>query len=355
MDGFGSKFAVGLGSILSTIERDISLLYESFLQIEIISDSMIQNIDLLAGKGLIDEKDDEKEKELKVKRFTTEIDKINSVIEDLNKKLLDAWKFEKRIVILNKSKLIDFYKERFDKKWSNQESLNLANEKFKLKMASEINKPLDSIREFLNQFGDLEKFSGYEKIDMPNKEDIQEAIHINSIGYGRTAVLCVGRTIEDLINRYFNKLFEKDKFSREDYEKRMSSNYISKIGFLNGKFLMDEEFTKLKAFSFDRNKGGHPSLGNIDNQRARTLIEQGIWLVTDLQKKIKEIKSESEINEEKAREILGGRAEGGIPILYGTPEQKLEQLKGYGGESIDEMREKIKKELEEEKKKKYLQ
>ena len=76
----------------------------------------------------------------------------------------------------------------------------------------------------------------------------------------------------------------------------------------------------LNSFSFKRNKGGHPNLGDIDNDKARTLIEQGIWLVTDLQKKIKEVKSEVEIEEEKARKMLGGESEAGQPILYGTPE-----------------------------------
>ena len=61
---------------------------------------------------------------------------------------------------------------------------------------------------------------------------------------------------------------------------------------------------------------------------------------------LKEIRRELE--KERTREIMGGRSEGGFPILYGNPKQKLEQLRGYGGKSIEEMREKLKKEIEKE-------
>ncbi len=62
---------------------------------------------------------------------------------------------------------------------------------------------------------------------------------------------------------------------------------------------------------------------------------------------LKEIRNELE--KESARRILGGRSEAGFPILYGSPRQRLEQLEGYGGKSIEEMREKLKKEIEKEK------
>ena len=61
---------------------------------------------------------------------------------------------------------------------------------------------------------------------------------------------------------------------------------------------------------------------------------------------LKEIRKELE--REKTREILGGRSKAGSPILYGSPKQKLEQLKGYGGQRIEEMREKLKREIRKE-------
>ena len=62
---------------------------------------------------------------------------------------------------------------------------------------------------------------------------------------------------------------------------------------------------------------------------------------------LKEIKKELE--RERTREILGGMSEAGFPILYGSPKQRLEQLKSYEGKSIEEMREKLKRELKKEK------
>lgn len=60
------------------------------------------------------------------------------------------------------------------------------------------------------------------------------------------------------------------------------------------------------------------------------------------------------IENDRAREILGGETEGGFPILYGNAKQKFKQLEGYGGKDIEEMREKLRKEVEEEEKKPSL-
>lgn len=309
MDGFGAKFAVGLGMILSVVERDIILLYEGFLEKEVMINSMLQNIDMLAGKSLISKERKGIKEDLGIKRTTDKIDKINLAIEKLNKDILESWKFDKRILVLDKSKIIDIYQNRFNKKWSSEESLNLANDNFRILIFNEIRKVLDSIKDFSDHFEDLEKFSGYENIVMPYKKQVQEAIHINSIGYGRTAVLCIGRTIEQIINEYLKILSSKNKISQSEFNEFINNKYNNKIGFLKGKLLVnEEEFTKLKAYSFDRDKGGHPDLGEIDNQRARTLIQQGIWLIIDLQKKINETKSKVEIEQDKSRELLGGRS-----------------------------------------------
>ena len=55
-----------------------------------------------------------------------------------------------------------------------------------------------------------------------------------------------------------------------------------------------------------------------------------------------------ELEQEKTREIMGGRSEGGLPILHGSLQQKLEQLEGYGGQHIEKMREELKREIEKE-------
>ena len=74
--------------------------------------------------------------------------------------------------------------------------------------------------------------------------------------------------------------------------------------------------------------------------------------ITEYDKKvnIKELKSEYETKEMEAREMLGGKSEWGGPSLYGTPEQKLEQLKGYGGARIDEIRKELLQEIKDKNK-----
>ncbi len=80
------------------------------------------------------------------------------------------------------------------------------------------------------------------------------------------------------------------------------------------------------------------------------------YLVEIINKYGGDINSESKtlllnrIEQEKAREVIGGKSEWGGPILYGTAEEKLKQLEGYGGELIEEMRENLKKEIEAENK-----
>jgi len=66
-------------------------------------------------------------------------------------------------------------------------------------------------------------------------------------------------------------------------------------------------------------------------------------------------KAINKIENDRAREMLGGKSEAGQPILYGkTPEENLELLKGYGGKVADEMREEIRKEIRIEEKKPSL-
>lgn len=54
-----------------------------------------------------------------------------------------------------------------------------------------------------------------------------------------------------------------------------------------------------------------------------------------------------DMDERKAREILGGKTNAGIPTLYGTPEEKLKQLESYGGKQIEFIKEQLKKEIDD--------
>lgn len=337
--GVGIYTLVLLGISISSIEARLAYFFDTTLGKKFMLEDLKSKLSL--GK----EKDKEiisKEMNNIKKRLTS----INDRIININENVLSPLNLEKKLSTLDINYLLKIIKERLSYVHKTDETINLIDKTFDLSLYKEIQKINSSLGELMNFLKEKEDFEGIKKIDENYRQDIRESTNIFSIGYGRTAVLCIGRTIEKIINNYLRKLLEKQKITQKEFDEFIGNKYNNKIGFLKSKFIDEEEYSKLKAFSFDRDKGGHADLGEIDNERARTLIQQGIWLIVDLQNKIKEVKSD----EEKAREILGGRSSAGLPSLYGTPEQKLERLKGYSGKDIEKMREEIIKEVEENKK-----
>ena len=301
----GAHFSTGFGRSLGMLEREIIFLLENLTEKQMIFESILEKIDLNLNEN--PEKGKE-EKKIEIDVWEKQIRVINLMIKKVNSIFLKTFGIKKEIIELDKNKILKLIQKRFGKFPDSEGSIFLANENLRMALIIEIKKSLDSIEEIHDYLSDKECFGGFDKLSKNYKKDILEAIHIYSIGYGKTAVLCVGRTIEDLINKFLIKLFEKEKISKDDYDKKINKKYNEKIGFLKGKFLSEEEHTKLFALSFDRNKGGHPGLGEIDNLRARTLIQQGIWIIIDLQRKIDELKSEIEIEQDKARDLLGGKS-----------------------------------------------
>jgi len=304
-NGGGAHFATGFGRSLSLLEKEIISLLENLTEKQIIFESIIEKIDLNFDKN--QERKQEKKK-IKMDIWEKQIDSINLGIKKISSIFLKTFDIKKEIVELDKNKILKLIQKRFERSLDSEGSIFLANENLRMALIIELKKSLDSLEKIHDYLEDKEYFEGFDKLSKNYKKYVLESIHIYSIGYGKTAVLCVGRTIEDLINKFLTKLFEKGKISNEDYEKIINSKYNDKIGFLKGKFLTEEEFIDLNSFSFKRNKGGHPNLGDIDNNRARTFIQQGIWLIIDLQKKVDEVKSETEVEQDKARKLLGGRS-----------------------------------------------
>ena len=100
---------------------------------------------------------------------------------------------------------------------------------------------------------------------------------------------------------------------------------------------------------FDRNDFGHPFDRITNYDEAKRIILDASDLIRILENRLKETRSQLEVENDKAREILGGKSTWGGPILYGDPKEKLEQLKGYQGKIVDKIREELKKEIEQEK------
>lgn len=351
--GVGLHLSVLLGHSLGIIESGINRMME---KIPFIASIAKEEIDLSNAINLYDKAlenkppkhDISKIKKDAITNLLLDADQINKSISETND-LLERFGLKGKILEIEKRKLGKILEEDINR-WREGSTDKISYENLQLKSLFILREVFGSIEEVINEvaFINVFKKEGI-KLNLKYSQGIREALNINSIGYGRTAVLCAGRTIEKAINDYLKKLYEKKIIKKEDFLKFIRNKYHNKIGFLlSKKFIVQEEHTKLKAFSFDRDKGGHPDLGDIDNNKARTLILQGSWLILDIQNKIEGVKSE----DDKARDLLGGESEAGQPILYGkTPEENLELLKGYGGKVADEMREEIRKEIEEDEKK----
>ena len=165
------------------------------------------------------------------------------------------------------------------------------------------------------------------------------------MGCSETAVFVTARTIEGLIDDLLLRSISKGKVKDFDLKNTKLENKIGKLKAIS--LIEEKEFHILQKLKFDRNDFGHPFERQISFTEAKRIIMDALDLIKILENKLKEIKSESEIEEEKILDLLGGKTKAGLPTLYGTPQQKLEQLKGYGGERIEEMREKLMKEVGE--------
>ena len=110
-----------------------------------------------------------------------------------------------------------------------------------------------------------------------------------------------------------------------------------------------EFYEEIKGFNTKRNNIVHKIFKKPE--KTESLLKEEIMQDGEkINEKI--LEAHFSLEDKKARELLGGRAEAGQPTPYGTtPEEKLESIKGYGGKVADEMREKIREEIEEEKSK----
>ena len=295
--GMSIHTAALLGASLLSVNLRLIDFLENRLEKRIMLESLKEKISLKVG-GSVVKKTSKINKS--IERVKNQLESINQEIKDINENVLAEVGINKRLNLLDVSSVNQLVEERLKTCPQNNETVDLFNENTKMKILNSFSKVIDSINEIFEYLSSREDFGGLEKLQKSYAKNLKESIHIYSFGYSKTAVLCAGRTIEKVINDYIRKLFENNRISKEDFDEFINNEYSNKLGFLKDKFINEEEFTKLKAFSFDRNKGGHPDLGEITQEKARSLISNAIWLIIDLQEKIKkldEIKSGENQNE----------------------------------------------------------
>jgi hypothetical protein len=277
------------------------------------------------------------------------IEKINGEIREFNSKLKDRYGFlpTKLIEEINLDKVKEIIYGHKGKDSASRENTILKLNNCLLDYEGAIKSFFDSFEIQLIPFSGR-KFS--EDIGKENYWFVKEAFDIYSIGYFGTAVLVMGKCLEknitDLLEKNVNK--SRIKYSLEEINKW---NFDTKINILKKERLVsDSDFSKIMSIKWDRNVAGHPSsMEEMEKLRRDSsgTITLCLNQIVELQKKMKAVKSESEIEHEKSEEILGGKATWGGPILFGDAKERLKQLEGYGGQLIEDIREKLKREVED--------
>jgi hypothetical protein len=294
--GMSFYTSVMLGVLISQIQMKISNFFENKIGKRMMLEDLKLNL-----LGTPEKEKDEGEIINEIKSIKSALNSINKEIGEINKDILDLIQIPKKISLLNVEAICKIIQEKLLYSHKTKDTIKLVEENFKIKLSQELDKVPISIKQLFDFLSNREKFDEVKNTGESNKS-IREAINIYSSGYGKTAVLCMGRTIEKVVNNYLKCLLDNQKITSEKYdeliygkksnkgEDRFEPRYQNKIGFLKGgNFLNDEEFLDLRQFACKRNKGGHPDLGEIDNQRAKILIQQGIFLIIDLQNRIKSL------------------------------------------------------------------
>lgn len=130
-----------------------------------------------------------------------------------------------------------------------------------------------------------------------------------------------GDIIKGKEDQNYRNYLEEKRLMHQGIVKMINNLYVFLSGKINHKVSTEQEYYKRGL--------------NIASQIGLLLVtEYGGYKNKLLEEKI------------KAREMLGGRTNGGFPNLSGTPEEQLKQLEGYGGQRAEEIRKRILKEIE---------
>ena len=156
--------------------------------------------------------------------------------------------------------------------------------------------------------------------------------------------------LRSFLESIIKELSIKVSAKKEEQIKKIpkESEFVSNKSYLKNNDILDESEARLLGATYNilsSDSGSH--ILSTPQEKYRLLfnmtIEVIVLILSNFKNKIPEIKSEAD----KSRELLGGTTGWGGPMLYGDTKQKLEQLEGYGGKFIEEIREKLIKELEE--------
>ncbi len=223
--------------------------------------------------------------------LTPQINEINELIT-LSNKLIKGLDFEHKVPKLKATDITVLTKQRLQTIYKVDDVQTLSNNHFRSQLGRQLEGPSKSIQQFI----EMVRVEQYSEEVKTIKEDsyragIEQAIDVCSIGYYSTAVFIAGRTIEELINDYFNELFRLKVLERFDLQ---ITKFKDKIGKLHGNKLISEEyFHRLSNIRIDRNEFGHPSTNFLNKKQAHLRIRLMIEVIPEIEKKLNKLKNKN--------------------------------------------------------------
>ncbi|MDP3026702.1 MAG: DUF4145 domain-containing protein [Nanoarchaeota archaeon] len=184
-----------------------------------------------------------------------------------------------------------------------------------LKLNNCLNGTENSIKNFFDSFEiQLMPFLGRKlpkDIGEENYKLVKEAFDIYSLGYFETSVFIMGKCLEKCVTEFIKKNIEKGKI-KNTLKELDKWNFDTKINILKKeKLISDTDYSKIMSIKWDRNTSGHPSKKDeIEKLRrdSNGVIILCINKIVDFSKRLEDVKSDVEIEQDKTREILGGRS-----------------------------------------------
>jgi hypothetical protein len=214
------------------------------------------------------------------------ITSINKQITVTNK-MLNGLDFNHQIPKINTEGILQLTDKRFQTIFKVEDAQKISNENYHILLEEILRKPVESIQDFIKIVYDETFRDDLDKLSEPYRNGIQQSLDVCSVGYYSTAVFIAGRTMEELINSFYLKLFKIKKFKRFDLSK---AEFERKINQLNSQgYLNDELYHSLSNIRIDRNKFGHPSKKILSKLQAHLKIRVIVDLIPEIERKIDKI------------------------------------------------------------------
>lgn len=219
--------------------------------------------------------------------LSPKISEINRQISLINK-MLKGLDFVHKIPKLKTTDILSIVDKRLKSIFEIKDAQRLGNDHFHKLLEDVLYRPIKSIQDFQKIIENETYSDELKSLPEPLRFGFGQALDVCSIGYYTTSVFIASRTVEGLINTYYQKLFDTKKLDKFDLSKMTFENKINKLNSL--KYLSDNLYHGLSGIRIDRNKFGHPSSKILSKRQAHLKIRTMMELSPEVEKRIQRIR-----------------------------------------------------------------